>query len=998
MTDYYADPAASGGSGTIGDPWDLNTALNQSYSAGDNLFLRGGTYTGLTSKNITSNGTAPNPITMINYPAETPVIDDGDRITVKAQYWVFDGITFQNYSGMTDVFRLGRDGDTRAIGVVVQNCTFQNCTGRGVFLNNSDGCQVLNCTFLEINTLVVGTGRHAIEPSKFCDNFLLEGCTFTDCAADGIQLGGISADDTRKVTIRDCVFEITANAQANEPWGENAIDIKVCTGPVLVEDCTIRGFRPCNDDVEGLSGGSAGSGIYIHTVAQGAPKNVTVSNCLIEDCTRGISLDGDNPPRSENITITGCVFRDIKTFAGNANRPSDFGSGALWHNEHVVNMAFTDNIICDVYRYALFDNITEAGEWTGNTIADGFATINTSLSTWTINTTTWYSAATKHASLTDASDTDEAGVFDCEGAAPGEEETPPPDPGGTDVFINVAQEAARTTAGTQTFEADTRDKTPKAGLMIGTQGAANGIGVDGLAFGIGAYAGGVGWATSSHSEHGANPSDAHHRSKNDRMFFIYDDAGNVEGAATHSSFNTNAWTINWNTPPSVALLMNAVLFAGDDLQAAAGIVTPSATIGGSVVETIGFEFDIIIMVSTGHPFNDSSYWSSAIGVGIAFNNGGTIENYGMAFREENNRSPTTAGAQISNSQLPGSISLNGGIYHAFQITTPTATGFTLLNSEDDGSADDGAVAYLALSFGGLSAWAGIVNSPTATGAQSVTGPGFRPQLAMHILSLIATLDSATNDDEAGGFGISTAAHAGDYSNAINTDDGATAADTQSMADNQIINLPQHDGTAGLEATLADFTDTGYDLNWDSVLGTSRNVIGMAIEGTSTFIDIEDGLSLADSPDEVVFTLVGDGLSLADSVVYAYPLADGVEMGDNVNVIEPSSGSSDGPAPPPIKQGYGLATKSNTISNTALAISHASWSWGAADLPMAERAYITCHTEGIVISWDGTNPSAVFGLPLAAGRTIEIIGNINIQNLKFIRSGLSDAAVSVTLHV
>lgn len=48
MSEYYASTnGTSGGAGTIGSPWDLATALaNGSQTAGDTLWLRGGTYTG----------------------------------------------------------------------------------------------------------------------------------------------------------------------------------------------------------------------------------------------------------------------------------------------------------------------------------------------------------------------------------------------------------------------------------------------------------------------------------------------------------------------------------------------------------------------------------------------------------------------------------------------------------------------------------------------------------------------------------------------------------------------------------------------------------------------------------------------------------------------------------------------------------------------------------------------------------------------------------------
>lgn len=92
-----------------------------------------------------------------------------------------------------------------------------------------------------------------------------------------------------------------------------------------------------------------------------------------------------------------------------------------------------------------------------------------------------------------------------------------------------------------------------------------------------------------------------------------------------------------------------------------------------------------------------------------------------------------------------------------------------------------------------------------------------------------------------------------------------------------------------------------------------------------------------------------------------------------------------------------ALKGNTISNTAMAISHASWSWGASDLAQADRAIIACNTQGVVATWNGTDPTASLGIPVAAGATLVVEGNANIQALKFIRSGGSDATVTVQLE-
>lgn len=92
-----------------------------------------------------------------------------------------------------------------------------------------------------------------------------------------------------------------------------------------------------------------------------------------------------------------------------------------------------------------------------------------------------------------------------------------------------------------------------------------------------------------------------------------------------------------------------------------------------------------------------------------------------------------------------------------------------------------------------------------------------------------------------------------------------------------------------------------------------------------------------------------------------------------------------------------AMKGNTISSSALPISDASWSWGSTDLAEADQAVVACNSNGVVITWDGTDPTTTLGVSLAAAAQITIKGNANVQALKFIRSSGSDAAVTVILE-
>lgn len=100
-TDFYVSPTGSAsGNGSISNPWNLQTALNQpsGVQPGATIWLRGGTYSGNFSSNL--NGTAASPITVRNYPGERPVLDGGQRtaITMYGNYtWIW-GLEMKNSS------------------------------------------------------------------------------------------------------------------------------------------------------------------------------------------------------------------------------------------------------------------------------------------------------------------------------------------------------------------------------------------------------------------------------------------------------------------------------------------------------------------------------------------------------------------------------------------------------------------------------------------------------------------------------------------------------------------------------------------------------------------------------------------------------------------------------------------------------------------------------------------------------------------------------------
>lgn len=116
----------------------------------------------------------------------------------------------------------------------------------------------------------------------------------------------------------------------------------------------------------------------------------------------------------------------------------------------------------------------------------------------------------------------------------------------------------------------------------------------------------------------------------------------------------------------------------------------------------------------------------------------------------------------------------------------------------------------------------------------------------------------------------------------------------------------------------------------------------------------------------------------------------VWLGEGVEVETPVARSG-------LQSLKGYATGNVTVSTSAITVSNTGFGWGSSDIADADVAYVSAHTAAVTVRWDGTSPTATLGLPLPANSTIKVEGNRNVRNLRFIRSGGSDAVVSVTLE-
>lgn len=148
-TSYYVAPNGNDANpGTLAAPFaEVQTGLVR-LTPGDTLYLRGGTYFPSTSLWIVQQGTAARPITVRNYPGETPVIDGRGRVdhhvlvTENSAWLVLAGLTVQNAGGvygngislfntvdsvLRDITVRGAPQDAISIGPTSSRITVLNC-------------------------------------------------------------------------------------------------------------------------------------------------------------------------------------------------------------------------------------------------------------------------------------------------------------------------------------------------------------------------------------------------------------------------------------------------------------------------------------------------------------------------------------------------------------------------------------------------------------------------------------------------------------------------------------------------------------------------------------------------------------------------------------------------------------------------------------------------------------------------------------------------------
>jgi len=92
----------------------------------------------------------------------------------------------------------------------------------------------------------------------------------------------------------------------------------------------------------------------------------------------------------------------------------------------------------------------------------------------------------------------------------------------------------------------------------------------------------------------------------------------------------------------------------------------------------------------------------------------------------------------------------------------------------------------------------------------------------------------------------------------------------------------------------------------------------------------------------------------------------------------------------------VQAKNGTVADVVVALGTAPFDFSTANLLRAAEAIVVANTNGIVITWEGTNPTATLGMPVAAGSHYVVEGRDDIPRVRIISKDTVAADVTVFL--
>jgi hypothetical protein len=406
-----------------------------------------------------------------------------------------------------------------------------------------------------------------------------------------------------------------------------------------------------------------------------------------------------------------------------------------------------------------------------------------------------------------------------------------------DVKIAATRVAAKVAGGSQDITIPGFG-TPKAAVVILSRATADATPVSDYSIGVGLTDGTRSRCISAVTEDGVTTTDTDRSASSELVGMLFPVLQSMDARADFSSWITNGIRIAWTGTPNAGYLMTVILLGGADLTAyvnSTSFTVPDAD--GEDVTDPGFQPDQVWTICAGHNTDFTAsptitaecHWT----FGVADDNGGGIDQWCTGTWLRDNFGSTSEKGCFYNAVAANTDAT--WTYRTVELTSMIASGFHLAQSSSGVNGTTYKIGYLALDFGGNSHSAGTAQSPTSTGDQGITAPGFTPGFGLFLAGMIeGTVPKVWGSTVGDTIGIGVADDAiTEYGYGLADESTADPTNAESEAVSDAILVNDGDGTGLLQAALTSWDANGFTLNWSAVdTGTARNYGYAVIEATA----------------------------------------------------------------------------------------------------------------------------------------------------------------------
>lgn len=236
------------------------------------------------------------------------------------------------------------------------------------------------------------------------------------------------------------------------------------------------------------------------------------------------------------------------------------------------------------------------------------------------------------------------------------------------------------------------------------------------------------------SENAVTTSDTYRMFNNTKFLNTIDVAtGANEVIANFDSFITDGVRINITTASASTRTATFILF-GSSSATNVDVGTSSLTGPGTIdITSVGFEPDVVFMVSTHNTAATSAAANASFSFGFAVNDGSNSQK-SSTMLDLDNQATSSCFSRVSTDK----IAAQGDAGWLLTIQDFDSSGFSL----NPNSNNSDVVGWLAVKLGaGISATISSEDGPTSTGAYSVTTTGITPSIGFWTANDVTTADS-----------------------------------------------------------------------------------------------------------------------------------------------------------------------------------------------------------------------------------------------------------------